>query len=251
VEQKSSQSKKEDRGKELGVEIWSTNADVFNLNKVTELKSRLQAAEKLPDIIAVSEVRAKNRQNHIDNNIYNIEGYEKECLNTSGDTGRGMILYVRSNLNYDFKDVNSLSDDQFSEAQVVEVFLNEKQTLGVCSIYRSPNSSSLNNERLNNFLKLMCDKQYTHLVVVGDFNYRHIDWKTQRCLSSETSEDFKFMEVLRDCFMTQHVCEPTRARGEDKPSVLDLVITNEIETVHSIAIESPLGKSDHATVQVV
>ena len=40
-----------------------------------------------------------------------------------------------------------------------------------------------------------------------------------------TSCDYRFLEALRDCFMYQHVTQPTRVRGEDEPSLLDLVLT--------------------------
>ena len=43
----------------------------------------------------------------------------------------------------------------------------------------------------------------------------------------------------------QHVCEPTRYRIGQRPSLLDLVLTNESHLVRNILMCEPLGKSDH------
>jgi hypothetical protein len=247
MESQSSESKKEDERRKPGIVIWSTNTDVFNQTKITELKHRILESDSKPDIIAVSEVRSKNKGIETDSNIYSLDGYEKECLNTTGSEGRGMILYVRSALKHDFKDI-SVYSEPIEEVQMVEVYLKNKQTLCVCSVYRSPNSSPCNNAKINSFLQLLSNKKYTHLVVTGDFNYRHIDWISERCLSGENTEDFKFMETIRDCFMKQHVLEPTRGRGSDRPSLLDLVLTND-ENAGLVCVESPLGKSDHALIK--
>ena len=52
-------------------------------------------------------------------------------------------------------------------------------------------------------------------------------------------------ETLRDSFLYQHVEKPTRRRGNDEPSLLDLVLTNEAMQVSNLCHVSPLGKSDH------
>ena len=56
-----------------------------------------------------------------------------------------------------------------------------------------------------------------------------------------------FLACLRNNYLTQHVTAPTRARGSQKPSLLDLVITNEdfVDTIQNL---SPLAKSDHSVL---
>ena len=44
---------------------------------------------------------------------------------------------------------------------------------------------------------------------------------------------------------TQHVCEPTRYRTGQRPSLPDLVLTNVSHLVDNIHMCGPLGKSDH------
>ena len=57
-----------------------------------------------------------------------------------------------------------------------------------------------------------------------------------------------FIESLRDCYLHQHVEEPTRRRGTDEPSLLDLVLTNEAMQVSDITHRAPIGKSDHDVI---
>ena len=54
-----------------------------------------------------------------------------------------------------------------------------------------------------------------------------------------------FLEYLRDCFLFQHVTEPTRYRSQNVPSVLDLILTNEEGIVSDLLYKPCLGKSDH------
>ena len=97
-------------------------------------------------------------------------------------------------------------------------------------------------------LRTISDMKSQHLLIVGDFNYPAIDW--QSCVSTDTdgSESDQFTECLRDCFLTQHVEKPTRFRGTQKPSILDLILTNEENVVSDIQYLAPVGNSDHCTL---
>ena len=54
-----------------------------------------------------------------------------------------------------------------------------------------------------------------------------------------------FMETLQDLFLKQYVTEPTRYRHREEPSLLDLIITNEVGMVEKLTYHSALGDSDH------
>ena len=83
---------------------------------------------------------------------------------------------------------------------------------------------------------------------MGDFNYREINWKSWTTPHGEGSKESKFMEAVRDCFLFQHVEEPTRIRGNDNPSLIDLILTNEELQVSEVVHHAPLGKSDHSVI---
>ena len=48
-------------------------------------------------------------------------------------------------------------------------------------------------------------------VIIGDFNHGHIQWES---LESAGGDDRQFLLLTQDCFLTQHVLEPTRERLE-------------------------------------
>ena len=118
-------------------------------------------------------------------------------------------------------------------------------------MYRSPTiseSSELNNEKLNELLKSIATKQYTHRCIVGDFNFKKINWTSWSAQSGENSVELKFIEAVRDSFLHQYVEKPTRRRGNDDPSLLYLIFTDESMQVSEIAHYAPLGKSDHSVI---
>ena len=82
---------------------------------------------------------------------------------------------------------------------------------------------------------------------MGDFNLPSIDWHFWNSTSKNKFE-IEFINKLQDCFLMQNVLIPTRARGEDNPHILDLVITN--EDFLDIKNTSPLGKSDHSVLLI-
>ena len=63
-----------------------------------------------------------------------------------------------------------------------------------------------------------------NLLCLGDFNWPNIDWSTWTS-TSKTGFEIKFVDTLRKNFLNQYVSKPTRARGDDHPHILDLVIT--------------------------
>ena len=59
---------------------------------------------------------------------------------------------------------------------------------------------------------------------------------------------YRFNECIKDCFLHQHVLVPTRYKGEQQESALDLIFTKEEEDIKNIEVFKPLGKSDHGVV---
>ena len=117
--------------------------------------------------------------------------------------------------------------------------------------HRSPTQSETsddNNDNLNHFIRYVSNKKYSHTCILGDFNFRDIDWSTGSTPHNELSKESKFIEATRDGFLYQHVVKPTRRRGNDEPSVLDLILTDESMQVSDIAHHAPLGKSDHSVI---
>ena len=56
---------------------------------------------------------------------------------------------------------------------------------------------------MSRFIRKHTDKA---AIIMGDFNYGEINWKKLNA----TAKVSEFLEMVQDCFLTQHVMEPTR-----------------------------------------
>ena len=83
-----------------------------------------------------------------------------------------------------------------------------------------------------------------NVLIAGDFNFKEIDWATEYC-SPGKQHLLDFVDTLQECFLFQHVTEPTRFRENEKPNILDLIISNEESMVQDLTYLPPLEKSDH------
>ena len=180
---------------------------------------------------------------------YVVDGYTINQVNLNTESGKGIIVY--SHYSLDKSVIQIKLGNSFDEACLLEVRLRNGDTLLFGCIYRSPThteSSDENNEQLIKLIEKINAKKYSHICLVGDFNYKNINWKTWTTPHGESSKESKFLDILRDCFLFQQVEEVTRSRGNDEPSLIDLILTNEELQVSDIVNQSPLGKSDHSVI---
>lgn len=71
---------------------------------------------------------------------------------------------------------------------------------------------------------------------MGDFNYPDINWNLLR----SDKAGHKFLKLVMDCYLEQHVHQPTRLNN-----TLDLVFTSEIQINDDIEVLAPVDNSDH------
>ena len=117
-------------------------------------------------------------------------------------------------------------------------------------MYRSPNSSTENDARLNQSI-VECSQNRTHVLIVGDFNHPGVNCESE---SSPLPVDLHhkasvFLETIRDAFLCQHVKQPTHFRGDQTPNILDLVFTNEEGMIEDLVHRAHLGKSHHQVLK--
>jgi len=116
-------------------------------------------------------------------------------------------------------------------------------------VYRSLSSDLVNDKLLFELLNSVLKNGYTYKpLIIGKFNFPHINWDNWTVLKSDDSSNL-FLWCLRDNYAFQYVDKPTRARSNDMPHILDLVITTD-DFVQEIMHSSPLGNSDHAVLQI-
>ena len=235
--------------------VNSTSKDVFNglnciytntdslPNKLADLEARIQGADEMIDIIAITEVYPKNCRYLPGKAELNITGYDLYLSDHTGSK-RGVALYINQTLKWEEVKV----DNTFEESIWVKIKLKGMDQLLLGCIYRSPNSSDDNTRKLNQMLLHVSSiKEFTHLLIMGDFNLPKLDWMNWTSKGDKSGEEF--MENTRDCYLYQHVTKYTRARANSEPSTLDLIFTNEEDMIESICHESPLGHSDHCVLK--
>lgn len=226
------------------MKIMYTNADQLTSSKKTELIKKIELQK--PMVVAVCEVKTKNLKEARSLPDYEIPNFTLHHVNLDNDIGRGVALYTHSSI--DRSVIQVKTEIACDEVCMLELRLRGGDTLLLGCCYRSPTKTSTsaeNNINLNKFLKWMADRKHSHKCLMGDFNYKNVNWVTWSTSEGENSKEAQFLETLRDSFFHQQVEKPTRQRGNDEPSLLDLVLTNEAMQVSNICHLSPLGKSDH------
>ena len=207
-----------------------------------ELKSELNDKNIL--IASITETWAQEWKS----TVYEVDGFTTYMKNReNGKKGGGCALYIRNNLkSYACKEMENMPGDDSIWCWVKPT--NDTKLL-VGSIYRSPSSSDTNNQNIMNQIKRACELiDKSRILLMGDFNLKEIHW-TENCAEGDiNSFPHKFHELIKDCFLHQHVTEPTRFRADQRPSILDLVFTKEEEDIKNIEVFAPLGKSDHGMV---
>ena len=207
------------------------------------LKTRVRIEK--PHIILVTETNVKHMKTKIEPAAFNIPGYQMVSKNLSVPHKRGIIIYTHNTLKNVFEE---FSEFEFEEYLSIIMILKNKEKILISAIYRSESGSDLNNEELNSFIKEMEAKKCKHKIFVGDFNYKEINWSNTSTSKAETSKEFKFLETIKYCYLTQHCDKPTRGRGDQNANILDLVFTSDPSRLEEIEYQSPLGLSDHSVL---
>ncbi len=83
-------------------------------------------------------------------------------------------------------------------------------------VYRSDNNTKDMNDCLNKVLR-EADDERKEVMVIGDFNFREINWETMTAGSQKSDDFLDHVDVVMDNLWTQHVTKPTRL-----DSLLDL-----------------------------
>ena len=150
-------------------------------------------------------------------------------------------MYIRRELQAEEVKINT----KFQENMWVTVKLNNKDKIIIGCIYKSPNSSQENLDALKDLIRNIAqpNKEHSHLLIMGDFIYNKIDW------NQWTMKTIGRGKRIRDSYLLQHVNTITRSRENSKPSMLDLILTNEEEMIDNLHVMDPLGHSDHCVME--
>ena len=206
-----------------------TNAQSI-VNKRDELQTYMEDEE--PDLVGIVETWLHS---DIADAEIQVPGYQTTRLDRQNRAHGGILLCTKDGIDVQKRENQELSE--YDEALWCDISSPGSELdllLGI--VYRSPNNSNDENDRLNKVLKKLNDEQ-KEIMIIGDFNYRDIDWETMQTSSSRSEA---FMEVVMDNLLIQHVTQPTR-----QESLLDLVITSNPDMIDEVEIIEHLGRSDH------
>ena len=138
----------------------------------------------------------------------------------------------------------------FHEQLWVQVNLFNSDKLLIGCIYRSPSGDNcVSTSMLGDLLKEVCDTNPSHLLVAGDFNVPSIDWDARFSAAPDGHYSHILLQSLADCFLFQHVQQPTRYRVGESPNILDLILSNEEGMVCNLHHLPGIGNSDHVTLR--
>ena len=204
-----------------------------------------------PDVLMIAKVIPKKQENPITHARLDIDGY-KYVLNFNPDEinlgvsgKRGVAISHKESLKVSEVEFEI---DGFTDHKWIEASSKTLGTLLCGCIYRSPSDSDKksrmeSSKKVTQLMKMACQRN-TNLIITGDFNYKDIDWSAEYA-PPEHDHLLNFIETLQDCYLTQHVTEPTRFRENEKPNILDLIISNEDGMVKFLNYHPPLGESAH------
>ena len=211
------------------------------MNKRSEVSALVDS--HTPHILALTEFGAAVSVQDGELGIEDYSLYRGNHSSGEGGLGKGVALYIKNNLNHSA--CPRFDNVAFDCSVWCTIQLSDNKRLLVGVVYRSPNSSDTNNQRMLEMLRIASTANCDYLMVCGDFNVPKIDWQRSQCHDSPTSFTAWFMEEIEQFNWFQHSINYTRFKGTQK-SCLDLIFTNEESMVDEVLELPPLGKSDHA-----
>ena len=162
-----------------------------------------------PDVICMTETWLTN--NHPDEllDLDNFTIFRKDRDNGNNGHG-GVLIAVKSKLN-----PNLISIETELELCFIKINVSGfNYKIGV--VYRPPSSNRTENAELNATLRNQLWNT-NNFCVVGDFNFRNINWNN---LTSVSTDEHNFLELIHELNLTQNVREPTR-----QAAILDLCLS--------------------------
>lgn len=198
-------------------------------NKFEFLSNRIK--EKL-DVLMISETKLDNT---FPISEFLIEGFSTPYRLDRNKNGGGIMLYVREDIPSKLL-VKQYSDKE-TENFFVELNLRSKKWLVSCSYNPHTNliEDHLNHVRRNIDYFL---SEYGNFIVLGDFN---------------AEMNNHFMEEFCHSYNLKHLIkEPTCFKNPEKPTCIDLILTNHPKSFHqSLATETGLSDFHKLTVTVL
>lgn len=221
-------------------------------NKTTELK---HIASKYKVICITESCLSADHVADAEVSIPNFKMFREDRSDNSGFGGS--VIFVHNSLN-----VSKLDWFEKSESLAVKINVSSGKILNVICVYRSPNLTKEENNKLLGQLDKVpfTSVQSENIIMVGDFNLPNVDWVNGIVLSPIDSIDQKMVmqNDYIEMFTTKGLHwyieqEPTRCKlvgNKLQTAILDQIFSNNECIVGDVNLIAPLGKSDHACIEI-
>ena len=118
-----------------------------------------------------------------------LDGYNLFRNDRLSGVGGGVVLYVHSSLSA--TPCKVLSEVGFKNSLWCQITLSSTEILLVGVVYRAPSSSNVNNQKLLSIIGRLHELvNFTHLLIMGDFNFPAINWAESYCPGNDGSAIF-------------------------------------------------------------
>ena len=168
------------------INCYYTNAQSIN-NKLNEFKLNVDTLK--PKIIGITESWC-SEEGTLEGAI-TLSDYEIFRDDREEGRGGGVLLYIHSSLRP--KKLKELDEHRFENSawSLIDLGGGDSLLVGLC--YHSPNSSAENSELLLDLLNSVRSQGgFTHLLIMGDFNFPKIKWDRHYVAAGETSLSQRF-----------------------------------------------------------
>ena len=207
--------------------VFYTNADNLR-NKRNELYRSITSLKA--EIIAITEILPKNALLPVDDCDLQIQGFD--CFTNSNKSmcHRGVLIYTKTCLK-----AVAVNFSELDYREYVYCKLSPKNSglLHILCIYRSSNSAIENTNNLNSFISKF-SKLNGHLLLLGDSDYPTINWAMLGTPLYKENCATKFLTVTQNCFLHQHVNNPTHFRPNQTPTLIDFIFTSDDQAIKNL-----------------
>ena len=213
------------------IKVSYTNVDGL-ISKKLEIKEYIEGNK--PGVICLAETKLNSEEG---SKALGLENYTVYIKDRVGKEGGGVMLLVEEKL----KSRRKVLPGNRPEVIDIEMEDGEGKKLHVTVFYFPPQTKAWTDEE---YERLMDDsleaikcllQEKGRLILVGDFNYKEVEWETMDAGPNKETWGARLMDLTMRHMITQHVSKPTRFRGSDETSRLDLIFTNDPNEIEMVS----------------
>lgn len=194
------------------------------------------------DNVAVTETWLDSSVLDHELQLYGYNIYRKD---RSGRRGRGVLRAVKSHLTFFLR--SDLETDM--EMLACLIYTRPAFCLLFSVFYRPPGQNLDFSAKFGAFPNNYSSTNISTLIVLGDFNFPHIDWRTGTFYVSDP-DAADYCCLIQDHFLLQVNSNITRysANSTDSGNILDLVLANNEHLVSDVSVHPDSFNSDYLPV---